>query len=83
MKLLLFLMVLVGASSCFTPRNPSVNRYAYIVVPMDSVDGRPTYSILLKTDKQVKCIMKNMYAEEIGQSLKTGTWQYNEDLIIK
>lgn len=45
----------------------------------DSVDGRPTYSVLF----QDSTVLDSMYPEEIANGLNTGKWDYNEDFIIK
>ena len=39
------------------------------------VEGRKTYHV-----KVGKKTYEYMYAEEIANSLKTGVWEYNEDL---
>lgn len=81
MKIILSLVIVILMASCSTTKNFSKD--SYMVVPTDTLDGRPMYSILVKDGKITKCIMENMYAEEIANSLKTGVWQYNEDLIVK
>ena len=79
---LVFLFTMVYLlSSCSTMKN--ISKDSYIMVPTDTLDGRPMYSILIKEGRHTKCVMENMYAEEIAYSLKTGVWQYNEDLIVK
>jgi hypothetical protein len=45
----------------------------------DTIDGRPTYNVLLSDTSQFDC----MYPEEIANSLNTGTWHYNETLKVQ
>jgi hypothetical protein len=45
----------------------------------DSVDGRPTYTVLFNDST----VLDSMYPEEIANGLVTGKWDYNEDFIIK
>ena len=44
----------------------------------DSVDGRPTYTVLFNDST----VLDSMYPEEIANGLVTGKWNYNEDFII-
>lgn len=44
----------------------------------DSVDGRPTFYVEFPDSTGLDA----MYPEEIANSLNTGKWDYNEDLII-
>ena len=46
-----------------------------IIQESDKVEGRQTYHV-----KVGKVTYEYMYAEEIANSLKTGVWEYNEDL---
>ena len=48
------------------------------IIPTDTVDGRPTYTVLFSDSTA----MDSMYAEEIGSSLATGVWGYDEDIKI-
>jgi hypothetical protein len=50
-----------------------------LLIPTDTVDGRPVYSVLLDDGTGLDL----MYAEEIAHSLVTGKWQYNEDLRVR
>ena len=50
----------------------------YVIIPADSVDGRPTFNIEFEDGK----VLEQMYGEEIAQSLITGKWRYNEYLMI-
>lgn len=45
---------------------------------VDSVDGRPTYTVLFNDGRA----LDQMYPEEIAQSLITGKWTYDETLTI-
>ena len=49
-----------------------------IIVPSDTAEGRPTFTVYFSDGKA----LDYMYAEEIAQSLKTGKWQYDEDLTL-
>jgi hypothetical protein len=49
-----------------------------MIIPSDTVEGRPTYTILFEDEKG----LDHMYGEEIGNSLATGKWAYDEDLTI-
>lgn len=42
-------------------------------------EGRNVYKVTLSNGK----IYEYMYMEEIRECKKSGTWQYNEDLILK
>jgi hypothetical protein len=44
----------------------------------DSVDGRPTFDVVLEDEK----VLEKMYAEEIAYSLLHNKWIYNEDLSL-
>jgi hypothetical protein len=46
---------------------------------VDSVDGRPTYTIIFPDGKA----LDQMYPEELAQGLIDGKWSYDETLIIK
>lgn len=48
------------------------------IIPTDTVDGRPVYTVLFSDSTA----MDSMYAEEIGASLSTGVWGYDEDIKI-
>lgn len=48
------------------------------ITPIDTVDGRPTYTVIFSDSTG----MDSMYGEEIGASLVTGIWKYNEDYKI-
>ena len=48
------------------------------VIPADSVDGRPTFDVVLEDEK----VLESMYAEEIAYSLIHNKWIYNEDLSL-
>jgi hypothetical protein len=49
-----------------------------VVIPTDTIDGRPTYSILFRDEEG----LDGMYAEEIGYGLMSGNWKYDEDIEI-
>jgi hypothetical protein len=86
-KLLIITLVTASTFSyvgCLVGRqgNPTgsavVNDGRIILIPTDSVDGRPTYSVLLPDGTA----MDGMYPEEIALSLNEGVWQYNETLTL-
>lgn len=59
---------------------PVKGKYEKItLVFSDSVDGRPTYCVEFPDSTLIDA----MYPEEIGNSLNTGVWQYNEDLKLR
>jgi hypothetical protein len=47
-----------------------------VIIPVDSVDGRPTFNILFSDENGID----SMYPEEIANGLNTGKWDYNEML---
>jgi len=51
---------------------------AIMIVASDTVEGRPTFTVLFEDEKG----LDHMYGEEIGNSLATGKWDYDEDLVI-
>jgi hypothetical protein len=83
-KLLIITLVTASTFSyvgCLVGRqgNPTATKEKdgrIILIPTDSVDGRPTYSVLLPDGTA----MDSMYPEEIALSLNEGVWQYNETL---
>ena len=50
-----------------------------VIIPVDTVDGRPVYNVLFNDEDGVD----SMYPEEIANGLATGDWSYNEMLTIK
>lgn len=58
------------------PVNYSVQRI--VVEFADSVEGRATYNVLFNDTT----VLESMYPEEIANGIKTGKWEYNEDLQI-
>lgn len=64
----------------FTKLKVPLGVRSFVVVHSgDSMHHRPLFHVYLNH----KFIMEHMYAEEIGESLRTGVWHYNEDLQIK
>jgi len=87
MKLLAIISLLVVGASCapaiydpfsYLYKHPK-NDYYLIMDTHDTHDGRKIYQVYFPSRK----VMEHMYAEEIGESLRTGKWNYNEDLSIK
>ena len=82
MKQLLVIMLSIAAFSCTSTKSESVCKHntpgAIMIIPADTVGGRPTYSVIFEDEKG----MDHMYGEEIGNSLATGKWDYDEDLVI-
>lgn len=85
MKQLLVIMLSIAAFSCASKKTKSVvpvckhnTPGAIMIIPADTVGGRPTYSVIFEDEKA----MDHMYGEEIGNSLATGKWDYDEDLVI-
>jgi len=85
MKQLLIIMLCIAAYSCTSTKSKPVEPMckhntpgAIMIIPADTVGGRPTYSVIFDDEKALDF----MYAEEIGNSLATGKWEYDEDLKI-
>lgn len=82
MKKLLVIMLSIAAFSCTSTKSEPVCKHntpgAIMIIPADTVNGRPTYSVIFEDEKG----MDHMYGEEIGNSLATGKWDYDEDLVI-
>jgi hypothetical protein len=55
-----------------------MNDGRFMVIPVDTVDGRPTYNVLFEDENGYD----SMYAEEIANSLNKGKWEYNEMLKV-
>lgn len=49
-----------------------------VIIPTDTIDGRPTYTILFRDEEG----LDGIYAEEIGYGLMSGKWKYDEDIVI-
>ena len=67
MKALLIFLCLCGC-----------NQKKVVIQNAGDVEGRKTYHV-----KVGNVTYEYMYAEEIANSLKTGVWEYNEDLKIE
>lgn len=71
-----------AAYSCASTKSEPVCKHntpgAIMLIPSDTVEGRPTYTVIFEDEKALDF----MYAEEIGNSLATGKWDYDEDLVI-
>lgn len=76
--ILLISLAMLSLASC-NHRLTMLPKDAIMLIPTDTMDDRPMYSII----KKGKCIMENMYAEEIFISLKQGKWQYNETALVQ
>lgn len=66
------------ANVCTRKHQNLIDDGRIVIIPADPVDGRLTYTVLLKDEEA----LESMYGEEIGNSLSTGTWGYNEMLRI-
>jgi len=64
---------------CHRPHINVINDGRFMVIPVDSVEGRPTFNVVFEDETG----LDSMYPEEIANSLNTGKWNYNEDLVIK
>lgn len=51
----------------------------FVIIPVDTIDGRKVYNVVFADERG----MDRMYAEEIANSMITGKWDYNQDLVIK
>ena len=86
MKTLLVIIIMsIAAFSCTSKKRMSSLPQckhnipnSIVIIPADTVSGRPTYTVIFEDEKA----MDHMYAEEIGNSLATGKWDYDEDLVI-
>lgn len=85
MKQLLIIMLCIAAYSCTSTKSKPVEPMckhntpgAIMIIPSDTVSGRPTYTVIFDDEKA----LDHMYGEEIGNSLSTGKWEYDEDLVI-
>lgn len=84
MKQLLILTVLFSLVACTAHRTANVKLVAdkdsIIIYPTSNiVDGRQTFSVVINDSTG----MDYMYAEEIAKALKTGVWEYDEDLRVE
>jgi hypothetical protein len=76
---------IIGGRNVFPKECPKVEiRGNYpdnkiVLIPTDTIDGRPVYDVVLKNDS----LVEHMYSEEIANSLNTGKWQYDEMLRIE
>jgi len=80
MKHLLFLIsLLYSLNSCNVSSNTVLTPNDRIVIfpTTNYVDGRQTFSVIVNNRAY-----DYMYPEEIAQALKTGVWEYNEDLSV-
>lgn len=48
----------------------------FIIVPQDSCDGKPTFTVIFEDDST----MDHMFAEEVMVGLAKGEWKYNDFL---
>jgi hypothetical protein len=82
MKTLLAIVISIAAFSCTSTKSEPMCKHntpgAIMILPSDTVEGRPTYNIIFEDEKG----LEHMYGEEIGKSLATGKWDYDEDLVI-
>ena len=85
MKQLLIIMLCIAAYSCTSTKSKPVEPMckhntpgAIMIIPSDTVGGRPTYSVIFDDEKALDF----MYAEEIANGLLTNNWEPNEDLKI-
>ena len=68
-----------GSCECDGLGCPKIDTTTIVIYPTKNiVDGRQTFSVIIG-----EYAMDYMYAEEIAQSLKTGKWEYNEDLRVE
>lgn len=82
MKRLLVIMLCIAAFSCTSTKSEPVCKHntpkAIMLIPSDTVSGRPTYTVIFDDEKALDF----MYAEEIANGLLTNNWEPNEDLKI-
>lgn len=69
-----------GSCECDGLACPKIDTTTVVIYPtMNIVDGRQTFSVIIGDSVAIDY----MYPEEIAQSLKTGKWEYNEDLRVE
>lgn len=82
MKQLLIIMLCIAAYSCTSTKSEPMCKHntpgAIMIIPSDTVSGRPTYTVIFDDEKALDF----MYAEEIANGLLTNNWEANEDLKI-
>lgn len=76
MKLLIpiFVAIIIIVCKSHEPDHKSIS-----VVYTNQVDGRNVYSVIFADGK----VMDGLYNEEIQHGIKTGEWEYNEDLVLE
>lgn len=81
--LLLGLGFLLGKSDpsnvCIRKHQNFIEDGRIVIIPTDTVDDRPIYSVLFSDETA----LDYMYPEEIANGLNSGRWEYNEMLTIK
>ena len=69
-----------GSCECDGLGCPKLDTTTVVIYPtMNVVDGRQTFSVVIGD----KYAIDYMYPEEIANALKTGVWEYNEDLRVQ
>ena len=58
--------------------NQSIDDGRIVLIPVDTIDGRPTYNVLFNDEDG----FESMYAEEVLVGLTEGKWNYDEDATI-
>lgn len=81
MKKLLALAVIITAlfsckEECHRKHQNLIADGRMVIIPTDTIDGRPTYSVIFNDED----VMDGLYPEEIANGLATNIWDYNEDL---
>jgi hypothetical protein len=71
--------VLGKTEVCTRKHQNIINDGRVVLIPVDTVEGRATYNVLLNDEEGID----SMYPEEIANGLNTGKWEYNEMLTIK
>ena len=69
---------IVGYVSCVVVDTTTKDRPDAIIVYEGSDEDRPMFTVTLSSGKK----LESMYAEEIGQGLIDGKWEFNQDLAI-
>lgn len=77
----MYKLILLALMACNKPTTPQpIDNQGIVIYEMhDDVDGRKLFTVVFPDGKA----LEHMYAEEIAHGLKTGKWEYNEDLTIE
>jgi hypothetical protein len=77
----MYTFLILALMACNKPVAPQpIDPQGIVIYDMhEDVDGRKLFTVVFPDGKA----LEHMYAEEIAHGLKTGKWEYNEDLTIE